>query len=113
MIRYSIVLMLVTLSFFIQAQDRAFHSMTPENLKSALEKCSALDESNTDCKQLKQDATEMSRLAYKLRIDPLGYGQQIIQLQCSIARSKGKSLEQENRSLAEHLQIISWLASPG
>ena len=87
--------------------------MTPESLKLALDKCPERAPSHVSCDQLKKDAVEMSRLAYKLRIDPLGYGQQIIQLQCAIATSAVDALDQEKSSLAEHLQIISWLTSPG
>ncbi len=122
--RYLIMCMLCLFSYFCTAQNNAFDSMTPESLKIALDKCQSKPESTANCEHLKQMAAEMSRLAYKLRIDPLGYGQNIIQLQSSVVQNtelmktnsyseSAAVLAEQRQSLAEYLQIISWLASPG
>ena len=122
--RYLIICILFMFSCVCTAQNNAFENMTPANLKIALDKCHSNQKPNKNCDHLKQIADEMSRLAYKLRLDPLAYGQKIIQLQSSIVQNtelmknnssseSAEVLAAQQRSLAEHLQIISWLASPG
>lgn len=122
--RYLAIFILCLTSYCGYSQNNAFDSMTPESLKMALDKCPERHPSHVSCAKLKDDAEEMSRLAYRLRIDPLGYGQKIMQLQCSIAQNIEISatnnssallslLVEQKLSLSEHLQIVNWLASPG
>ena len=77
------------------------------------------------CGQLKNIASRVDELAYQLRLNPQGYGKEIITLQENIAKQEATLINQSNQpelqralldnkyDLDEHMAIVKWLESPG
>jgi hypothetical protein len=106
------------------AHDDHYYQLHPKLLQRAIEQCSLQSAADTKCEQLKDIAVRINQSAYQLRMDPQGYGQQILSLQALISKQETslreqpeekllqESLHKNKRSLQERLAIVKWLESP-
>ncbi len=106
------------------AHDEQYYRLHPVTLQQALKQCPEQQPGNLSCQQLKDIAKKMNVLAYQLRMNPQGFGKQILALQETVAKQK-KSLQQNpnqpdvkavldknTQQLKERLAIVKWLESP-
>ena len=103
------------------AHDERYYSLHPNALQKAITACPQKSPSTVSCEQLKNIAAHVNDLAYQLRLNPQGYGKEILTLQETIAKQETNitdastvkhSLAENKRDLEEHLAIVKWLESP-
>jgi hypothetical protein len=103
------------------AHDERYYSLHPNALQKAITACPQKPSSTVSCEQLKNIASRVNDLAYQLRLNPQGYGKEILALQETIGKQEANpaeastlepSLAENKRDLEEHLAIVKWLESP-
>ena len=125
MIKYIILVMAALCATACVAHNDRYYSLHPNALQAAIETCSKQNTGDASCEQLHAVATKVNKLAYQLRLNPQGYGQDILKLQETIAKqtlslrgalnqSELQSSMMENKQqLEERLAVVKWLESPG
>lgn len=102
------------------AHDERYYRLHPNALQKAITACPQKQPANVTCEQLRTIASRVNELAYQLRLNPQGYGKEILALQEAIAKQEANSgqantqptLAENKRELEEHLAIVKWLESP-
>lgn len=106
------------------AHDEHYYQLHPKLLQGAIEQCSLQSTADMNCEHLKDIALRINQSAYQLRMDPQGYGKQILSLQELISKQETslrgnpeekllqESLHENKRALQERLAIVKWLESP-
>lgn len=106
------------------AHDEFYYQLHPKVLQNAIQNCPEKHPASINCDQLKNIALRVNQSAYQLRVDPQGYGKQILMLQQAIAKQESTlqttpneielrtSLNENKRHLQERLAIVRWLESP-
>ncbi|MFC3909404.1 hypothetical protein ACFORL_10005 [Legionella dresdenensis] len=104
-------------------KDENYYRTHPMELQKAIGECSGRT-SGLSCDQLKAIASDISRLAYELQLNPQAFGRKIISLQEQLAAKQseyqkdasnqrlGQSIQAIQEELAQRMAIVKWLESP-
>ena len=120
-VKYTFLLMASVWMTACVAHDERYYSLHPNALQKAIIACPQKSPSTVSCEQLKNIAAHVNDLAYQLRLNPQGYGKEILMLQETIATQETnatdastmkRSIAENKRDLEEHLAIVKWLESP-
>lgn len=107
------------------AHNERYYSLHPKVLEAAIIACPEKSPTGISCEQLKIIASHVNELAYQLRLNPQGYGKEILMLQETIAKQElnlrqspnepkqQASLIENQHQLGERLAVVKWLESPG
>lgn len=106
------------------AQDEHYYSMNPQALQQAIKQCPAQPPKKITCDELERIAARINLLAFELRSNPQGYGQDILSLQQVMAKQEEAlkqnanqpelkvSFNKNKKLLQERIAIVRWLESP-
>lgn len=104
--------------------DEAYFRSNPQAVQKALELCPKKAPQHYSCEGLKKLSMQFASLGYQLHTSPQQFGQQILELQETVARQKKSlqknpndqalkmALKQTQQQLKERLAVVKWLESP-
>lgn len=125
MISKYVIFLLMSLSASVcMAYDEDYYRLNPNVLQKVVMACPAVKPKDMTCSEVNGIAQQMNALANELRRDPQVFGQQVLQLQETIAKDTLKlkevpksaalylALEENKHLLKGRLAVIKWLESP-
>ena len=125
MLKYIILIMASLCLASCTAHNERYYRLNPKVLQLAIADCPDKKPADISCEQLKNIAAQVNELAYQLRLNPQGYGNDVLKLQETIAKQElslskasnqhepQSSLMENKQQLEERLAVVKWLESPG